>query len=56
MGWTHGQNERSTEKIRDKEARRLQKTRKITAKGDLRKAALGGQQAERNVAIQRSDN
>ena len=34
MGWTHGQNERReiTEKIRDKETRRLQKTRKTTAK------------------------
>ena len=34
MGWTHGQNERweITEKIRDNEARWLQKTRKTTAK------------------------
>ena len=45
MGWTHGQNERreTTEKIRNKEARRWQKTRKTTAKmgglcEDLRKA------------------
>ena len=34
MGWTLGQNERRevTEKICDKAARRLQKTRKTTAK------------------------
>ena len=34
MGWTHGPNEgrEITEKIRDKEARRLQKMRKTTAK------------------------
>ena len=45
MGWTHGQEIREiTEKIRDKQARRLQKTRKTTAtmgglwKRDLRKA------------------
>ena len=30
MGWTHGQNERR--EILDKEARRLQKTRKTRAK------------------------
>ena len=49
MGWTYGQNERGeiTEKIRDKETMRLQKTRKITAKmgglseeRDLRKALM----------------
>ena len=34
MGWTRGQNERREipEKIRDKEARRLRKTRNTTAK------------------------
>ena len=46
MDWTRGKNERReiTENIRDKETRRLQKTRKTTAKmgdcvkTDLRKA------------------
>ena len=34
MGWTHGQNERReiTEKIRDKEVRRMHKTRKTITK------------------------
>ena len=43
MGWTHGQNERRkiTEKISDKETRRLPKTRKTTAK-------MGGLNEERS--------
>ena len=43
MRWTHGQNERLeiTEKIRDKEARRFQKTRKTTTK-------MGGLREERS--------
>ena len=54
MGWTHGQNERRaiTEKIRDKETRRLQKTRKTTAKmGGLcenrSKKGRGGRKVEK---------
>ena len=54
MGCMHGQDERCTitEKIREKETRRLQKTRKATAKTgglpeDRPKKGRGGRTAER---------
>ena len=60
MGWTHGQNEIRyiTEKLRDKEARRFQKTRKTTPKiGGLREEksekGRGGRKVERKGQQQR---
>ena len=58
--WTHGQNERReiTEKICDKEERRLQKTRKIAAKmgglcDERSEKGRGGRKVERKGQQQR---
>ena len=64
MGWTHGQNERReiTEKILNKEARRLQKTRKSegrSEKGRVQEENWREKANNRNqitkVAVHRSD-
>ena len=61
MGWTHGLNERrdTTEKTWDKETRRLQKTRKTTAKmgglcEDRSEKGRGGRHLERKCQQQRA--